>query len=125
MRAGLSGKYKQYIVVAIHIVLSFLWEKAVFRNVGINPSGTIALSNAISDKAELIITYLLTHLFAAVMIFYLWKLLFHLFSGFKKEYIVFLALFSAGALFIFICWPEVLTGSAGFDDNLVTYSCGV
>ena len=106
-------------------MLSFVWERLVFVNVGVNPSGTKAFQGAISDRAEGLIVFVLTHIFATVMIVYLWKLIFHIVKHCKKEYVLFLVLFALGAVFILVLWPEVLTGIAGFDDNLVTYSCGV
>ncbi|MBO4678336.1 MAG: hypothetical protein J5626_01555 [Lachnospiraceae bacterium] len=125
MREKRKFDFKLCIAVVIHIVLTFLWERTVFRNVGVNPSGTLAIRNFISDKGEQTLTYVLTHLFAALMIFFMWKLLFFIFSNFKKDYIVFIVLFAVGSLALFVFWPEVLTGMAGFDDNLVTYSCGI
>ncbi len=125
MREMIKKDGRLYIITLIHIILSFIWEKSVFVNVGINPSGTKAVSNFLSDKAEQTVTYILTHLFAAVMIYFTWKLILFICSEFKKEYILFIVLFIVGALFILVSWPEVLTGAAGFDDNLVTYSCGV
>ena len=125
MRSKLSHKGTLLLAVIIHIVLSFVWERIVFRNVGINPSSTKVISYVISDKGEIALTYILTHLFAALMIYLLWRLLFYVFSDFKKEYIVWVTIFLLGAVAIFVLWPEVLTGLAGYDDNLVTYSCAV
>ena len=115
----------RYVITILHIICSFLWRGLIFKNVGVNPSGTIAISNAISDRTEIILTYILSELFACVLIFLFWKLAFHLLFNYKKQYTLFLIIFAVGGLCVLFAWPEAFAGPDYLSDNLVTFSCAV
>ncbi len=115
----------KYIIAGIHFILSIFASRFVFKNIGINPSGTKVVEPIISDRAEQVMAFGLTVLFAAVLIYLFWSLVFHIVTHFKKSYILFLSIFVLGAGVLFIIWPEAFTGLDGLCDNLVTYSCAV
>ncbi len=115
----------RYIVVGIHFVCTFLWRSLVFSNVGANPSGTKTISDIIGDKAEIILTYIITELVAFIFIFLLWKVIFLIVSEYRKEYTFLLLIYFLGAGSIALVWPEVFIGPDGISDNLVTLACGM
>ncbi|MCR5311215.1 MAG: hypothetical protein K6E32_07380 [Lachnospiraceae bacterium] len=125
MRSFWSNKRAKYILMGIHALCTLIWARLVFINVGINPSGTVALNSKVSDSAELVITYILTEAIALFFIFLLWNLIFKVFGNFRKKYIPFLIIYSVGTVCILLAWPEVLIGILGMDDNLVTFAAGV
>ncbi len=115
----------RFILTGLHIILSFIFGRSVFINIGQNPSGTYAVNPVISDKAEIALTLSLTIFFAVLLIFLFWKLVFYLIKNFQKSFILFIALFLIGAAVLFIAWPEAFAGPDVLSDNLVTYACAV
>ena len=126
MKELLKNKRTRYIVAAVHMLAAILWQGKIFKNVGVNPSGTKVLDSSISDSFERIVTRGFSFLFAFLIIWFFWKLVFKVISEFKKSYMGFIALFIVGAVFLGLLWPDILTfTSPYYDDNVVTYSCAV
>ena len=113
----------KYIIMAINALLTVPFSKLVFRNIGYNPSGTKPIREVISLKAENIIAYAFSELFALIMIFLIWTLIFYIVKNFKKSYIFFIVLYMVGTVVLFLLWPEVFTYRKIItDDNLVSYA---
>lgn len=113
----------KYIIMAIHAVLTFLFSKIVFRNVGYIPSGTKPINEIISLKAETIIAYVFSELFALILVYLIWTLVFYIIKNFKKSYIFFIVMYFVGIAVLFLLWPEVFTyRKIVTDDNLVSYA---
>lgn len=122
MGKKISIKNIRLIITILHSLLTIAWQSKVFKNVGLNPSGTTPLNQVITHKSEIGLAYILTEAFALLFVFLFWKLFFHIIENFKKSYVVFISLFFIGLIFLALCWPYVFAYSI---DNLVTYSCAV
>ncbi|MCR4618813.1 MAG: hypothetical protein K5669_11600 [Lachnospiraceae bacterium] len=121
-----NSKKIRLIITAIHVILTFLWARRVFNNVGDIPMGTAAINDFIGKRAEIVMTYIITEAFAIILIYFFWRLIFGIVSSFKKEYIIFLSIFLAGAVFIGLMWPDCIYWIGGaFDDNVITYADAV
>lgn len=119
-------KLVRYMITILHMIATLVWQGKIFKNVGVNPSGTKLLNDAIPDMVERIVTLSLSFLFAFLIIWFLWKAVFAVFEDFKREYILFFVIYIAGAVFLAALWPQILTYvGASYDDNVVTYSCAV
>ena len=113
----------KYIIMAIHAVLTFLFSKIVYRNIGYIPSGTKPIKEIVSLNTEIIIAYIFSEIFALIIIFCLWTLVFHVIQNFNKSYLIFVVLYLVGTIFLFILWPEVFTyRNMHMNDNLTTYA---
>ena len=126
MKEYIKNNRARLIITVIHVLLTLVWSKYVFREVGINPFGTKLISTLISRKVELAMTYLLTELFAVILVYFFWKLVFGFFSTFRKTYLICLGLFIVGAVFIGLIYPGCVSWIGGsFDDNVITYADAV
>ena len=108
--------------MAFHILLTFLWADRVLKNVGEIAIGTKVINNVISRRAENIMAYVFSELFAILFIYLFWKLFFYIINHFRKSYVVFLILFIAGSVLLLLSWPAIFALSA---DNFITYSSAV
>lgn len=116
---------KKYALPAIHFLLSFLYERSIFL---FREEENIILSlprnQIISGTGERILGYIISKLLAAVMIFFLWHLLFWIMENWKAKknirfFLVFFLFCLAGILLL---WPDPFTASA---DNYITYSYAI
>ena len=116
---------KKYALPAIHFLLSFLYERSIFL---FREEENIILSlprnQIISGTGERILGYIICKLLAAVMIFFLWHLLFWIMENWKAKknirfFLVFFLFCLAGILLL---WPDPFTASA---DNYITYSYAI
>lgn len=116
---------KRYLFPAVHFLLSFLYERSIFLfDEGADIVLSIPRNEVISDTAERIVGYSVSKLFAAVMIFSLWELLFWIAENWRKKrnvrfFVAFFVICLAGILLI---WPDSFTASA---DNYITYSYAI
>lgn len=76
-----NKKHIKYVVPAIHFLLTFLWERALFR---FSDNWNIWLSTAkktyVSDTVELVLVYFFSKICAGIIIWLLWKLIFAVFE---------------------------------------------
>lgn len=109
----------------MHFLLSFLYERSIFifredRDIILS----IPRNQIISDAGERIMGYCISKMFAAVMIFFLWQLLFWIIENWRKKknirfFLIFFAICLAGVLLL---WPDPFTAS---EDNYITYSYAI
>lgn len=116
---------KRYLLPVIHFLLSFLYERSIFifdgdRDIILS----IPRNYIISDTAERILGYGISKLFAAVLIFFLWYLVFWIIENWrtKKNLRFFLGFFVICLTGILLLWPDPFTASA---DNYITYSYAI
>ncbi|MCM1193813.1 MAG: hypothetical protein NC123_05515 [Butyrivibrio sp.] len=116
---------KRYVLPIIHFLLSFLYERSIFlfeedRDIVLS----VPRNYIISDAGERILGYVISKLFAAVLIFFLWHLLFWMIENWKLKknlrfFLIFFVICLAGVLLL---WPNPFTAS---DDNYITYSYAI
>ncbi len=113
---------KRYLFPAVHFLLSFLYERCILVfDSGRDIVLPIARNNIISDRAERIIAYIFSKIFAAVIIFFLWHLLFWIVENWRKKKNVkfFLLFFGICLIGVVLLWPVPFAKSG---DNYITYS---
>ena len=115
----------RYLFPIVHFLLSFFYEKHIMI---FDPDRDRILSiprnSVISDAGERIMGYLLSKLFALILIFSLWYLLFWIIRTWtaKKNLRFFLLFFLAGCAVLLLLWPEPFAASR---DNFITYSYAI
>lgn len=116
---------KRYMLPVIHFLLSFLYERSIFL---FDADNDIVLSiprnYIVSDTAERVLGYVISKLFAAVMILFLWHLLFWVIDNWrvKKNLRFFSIIFVICLAGILLLWPDPFTAST---DNYITYSYAI
>jgi hypothetical protein len=120
---GFCKKNYEYLTPIIHFFISFIWEKTIFiYSNNWEVSNMIARTDeAISDRAELAIVYILSRIFSLVIIWLIWKLIFYIVRGniSKKYLIVIGTIFVIGMAIGIILYPE----SFGIEvDNYTNYA---
>lgn len=121
MKQLFHGK-KRYLFPLVHFLFSFLYERLILR---FDPGRDIVLpiprNHIISDTAERVLAYVISKLFAAVIIFFLWYLLFWMIGNWKKKRNIrfFLVLFVISLTMVVLLWPLTFYASS---DNYITYS---
>lgn len=121
MRIFFHGR-KRYLFPMIHFLLSFLYERSIFLfGSGRDIVLPIPRNNIISDAAERVMGYVISKLFAAVLIFFLWHLIFWVIDNWKvrKNIRFFLLLFAICLTGVLLLWPNPFVISL---DNCITYS---
>lgn len=121
MRDFFRGR-KRYLFPLIHFLLSFWYERRIFLfEQDIDFVLPIPRNNIISDAAERVMGYAISKLFAAVLILFLWHLIFWVIRNWsvKKNVRFFLAFFAVSLIGVLIIWPFPFLASA---DNYITYS---
>lgn len=115
----------KYVFPLIHFLLSFFYERRILifeldRDVILS----IPKNDVISDAGERVMGYVLSKLFAFVMIFFLWSLIFWIAGEWKKRKNLrfFLLFFLAGCAGLILLWPETFIASG---DNFITYSYAI
>lgn len=112
----------KYLLPLFHFVLSFVYEQAIliFADDGSSLT-TVAKADFISLGAERVIGYIISKIFAGVIIFLFWSLIFYIIKNIKKvrEIKFFLIIFAVLLVFLLFMWPDSFFRSI---DNLVTYS---
>lgn len=117
-------KKKYWVILPIvHIIASFFYERSFFNwDMEMENLFSVPINESVSNKFEFILTYCISKLIAAVLIWLIWKILIAIISGDIPKKTVFIF----GGLFIFFCaiclvkWPQSLIGD-GTSDHLVTY----
>lgn len=113
------------VIPCIHFFLSFFLERCIILfHPEKNTVAAVAKNMFYSDQFERVMAYLLSKLFAAIMIYCLWKLIFYLIHHVreKKEVRYFLVFFLLGLAFVGILWPIGFISSV---DNYVTYTYSI
>lgn len=116
---------RKYIFPIIHFLLSFLYERSIFLfGEGKDIVLSISRNYIISDTGERVLGYVISKLFAAVMIFSLWHLFFWMIENWrrKKNVRFFLIFFVVCLACILLLWPDPFTAST---DNYITYSYAI
>lgn len=115
----------KYIFPMLHFLLSFFYERSILifeldRDIILS----IPRNSIISDTGERVLGYVLSKLFALVMIFFLWHLLFWIVSAWKtrKNLRFFMLFFLVGCAGLLLLWPEPFAASR---DNFITYSYAI
>ncbi len=115
----------QMILPAIHLILSFFWERLVLK---FHDEAAVAFSLPLNDtfstSFEKGLCYVMAKCMAAVIIFALWKLIFVIVDRKtdREVKVVFLCLFALLAAALIIRWPEVFTRGG---DNVIPYSYAI
>lgn len=120
MRDFFHGR-KRYLFPMIHFLLSFWYERRLFLfGPGSDIVRPIPRNNIVSDTAERVLGYAASKLFAAVLIFFLWYLLFWVVENWnvKKNIRFFLGFFAICLIGVLILWPFPFIASR---DNYITY----
>lgn len=118
------GKKKiRIIITVLHFIASFFYERniIIFNDVS-NTLMAIPRNQIISDRGEKILFYIIAKVLSAVIIYFLWKVIFYFADNIKnKKYLWIFA-----GLFVFLCvlfgvilYRSVLLRSA---DNYITYA---
>lgn len=124
-RKQLVMKILEYAVPAIHFILTFFLERKLFIFSGnFDFVNEIARNDYISDKAEMVIVYILSKLVAAIIIWLMWKFVFDVIKGKidKKPVILFGIIFVIGVVMGLFYTPAMT--SAPIDDY-TTYSMSI
>lgn len=121
MRSSLRDR-KRYLFPMIHFLLSFLYERWIFVfGSGRDIVLPIPRNQVISDAAERLVAYVVSKLFAAILIFFLWSLFFWVIENWRarKAVRVFLISFAVCLTGLLLLWPIPLAASP---DSLISYS---
>lgn len=121
----ISNTKARYIFPLVHFLLSFLYERSILifeldRDIILS----IPRNFVISNTGERVLGYVLSKLFALVMVFFLWNLLFWIAGAWRarKNLRFFLLLFLVGCAGLLLLWPEPFAAS---QDNFITYSYAI
>ena len=118
-------KKGKYIFPLVHFLLSFFYERSILI-FGLDRDIIFSIPRnfIISDAGERVLGYALSKLFALVMIFFLWNLLFWIVRTWKtrKNLSFFLFFFLVGCAGLLLLWPEPFAASR---DNFITYSYAI
>lgn len=118
----MGKKTVRYLLPIIHFILSFVYERSfLIFNAEDGVRMAIPRSDFYSDKAEHIVAYVISKIFAAMLIFLVWKLLFYVCDHFKDKAVkvglcVFIVLFVVFGVFLL---TDVNLRS---DDNYISYA---
>ena len=119
------NKKGKYIFPLIHFLLSFFYERSILV-FGLDRDIILSIPRnfVISDTGERVLGYVLSKLFALVMIFFLWNLLFWIARAWasRKNLRFFLLFFLVGCAGLLLLWPEPFAAS---QDNFITYSYAI
>lgn len=115
----------KYIFPLIHFLLSFFYERSILI-FGLDRDIILSIPRnfVISDTGERVLGYVLSKLFALVMIFFLWNLLFWMIRAWRtrKNLLFFLFFSLVGCAGLLLLWPEPFAAS---QDNFITYSYAI
>lgn len=122
-----EGKYKIkvqwiYIIPSVHFLLSFIYERFYFKFNEFSVCYTEAVNpNVISDRAEYVLTYVLTKLCGAIIIFLFWRLMFAIFRKEIKAVhtILFGIIYVITGVVLLLSLPDSFGQSI---DNYITYA---
>ncbi len=106
----------------VHFVASFFYEGTLIHfDLDRKIVAAFPENDFMSLSAERVLGYIIAKVFAGIMIYLLWTLIYYMVDHFLKErYIrMFLLIFFVGIGVLAFCWPESFTRSG---DNLITYS---
>ena len=115
----------KYIFPILHFLLSFFYERSILI-FGLDRDIILSIPRnfVISDAGERVLGYVLSKLFALVMLFFIWNLLFWIVRTWKtrKNLRFFLIFFLVGCAGLLLLWPEPFAASR---DNFITYSYAI
>lgn len=118
-------KILEYVVPLIHFILTFFLERKIFIFSGnFEFVNEIARNDYISDKAEMVIVYILSKLTAAIIIWLMWKFVFNVIKGRhnKKTLILFGIIFVIGVVMGAFYFPNVMPHAI---DNYTNYAMAI
>lgn len=118
-------KLAEYILPAIHFILTFFLEKNIFLYTdNFDFVNEIARNDYISDKAEMVIVYILSKICAGIIIWLLWRLIFGVIKRkiAIKPVIVFGIIFLIGVAIGVFYYPNMMSISI---DNYTNYSMAI
>ena len=116
---------RKYVFPLIHFLLSFFYERSILIfSSDWNIILSIPRNFIISDTGERVMGYVLSKLFALIMIFFIWSLFFWIIKAWKtrKNLHFFLFFFLVGCVGLLLLWPEPFIASR---DNFITYSYAI
>ena len=124
MEMRLSDKRisNKWLLPFVHFWLTFFYEWTILE---LHPSENVVMavakSTRYSDTFERIMAYLISKLLAAVLIFFVWKLIFYVIHAWREDRALrrFCILFFVGVVVLFLLWPGTFYRSV---DNYITYS---
>lgn len=128
MKDGLEKKHKlslEILLPCIHFLSSFFYEWTILQW---KPEKITVTARAkdltYSDTFERVMEYGLAKLFAALIIFLLWKMVFYFIHNFRKdkELIFFALLFLFGTACFAVTWPNLFYYDV---DNYITYTYAI
>ena len=118
-------KLIEYIIPAMHFIVTFFLEKNIFvYSDNFDFVNEIARNDTISDKAEMVIVYILSKICACIIIWLFWKLVFGVIKGAvdKKPVILFGIIFLIGVAMGVFYYPNMMSISI---DNYTNYSMAI
>lgn len=121
----LDKKTLEYIFPAVHFLLTFLLERICFVfSDNFSFVNEIAKNNYVSDRMELIIVYVLSKIWAAIIIWLFWKMVFGVIN--KKiplsVAVLFGIVYLIGLVIGLFCYPDFVSLSI---DNYTNYSMSI
>ena len=70
----------------MHFLLSFFYERSILHfQLDKDIIASVAMNDTFSDTAERVMGYVIAKVFAALMIFFLWQLIFYVISHWKEK----------------------------------------
>lgn len=112
----------EYIVPLVHFFLTFLFERVnfIFED-NFAFVNEVARNEAVSDRFEIVMTYILSKAGAFILIWLLWKGIFYTFSkrSSKSTSILFVSIFLVGVVIGLAIYPNMFSMAL---DNYLTYA---
>lgn len=112
------------ILPLIHFLLTFVWERIIFDFSSHNSLkslfGTVTRNNYISDQVEFIIVYTVSKIFAGLLIWFMWKLIFKITKReiCKIKILLFGIIFLVGVIIGIFSYPSTFALEI---DNYINY----
>lgn len=115
-----KNRFHRIFIPIIHILLSFIYERTIIDMSKDRSMVTSIALVGVSEEMEFVLSYIISKVFACIIIFLIWRLIFlYLEGGIKERYLrCFLYLFVIGLAFYAILWPDSFMHS---EDNYITY----
>ncbi len=113
------------IIPLMHFLLSFFYERSILHfQLDKDIIASVAMNDTFSDTAERVMGYVIAKVFAALMIFFLWQLIFYVISHWKEKQNIriFTIMTVVGLISVLCMWPDPFLAS---EDNLMTYSYAI
>lgn len=105
----LIKKKYEYIIPLAHFLLSFLWQGFIFVGMGSweQYKSVVINDNVLSDRAELLLVYVLSRVFSLLIILGLWRLFFYVTKKnvSRNDCFILGSILVIGLLFVIVCYP--------------------